>query len=692
MRRVAVTLAAAVAALGVTVAATGWLYVVQPRHALPGPAIADSLPLDELSRRSAVPLLVFVAVWATAGLLLGLIVRAARVERLTAALLLAAGVGAWSYLTAGVSILVVRQIPAHEAFHAAAQIRADYIPALLAGLGGALLGVGRSGARSRAPLLLSVAVAAAGVLGVMDGILPSHGQSLLQTLAPGPVNPLTSALVAPLGLALILAARGLARGRRRAWQLAVALLATSAALHVFEGYPYSAVVTALLTLGLVARRRDFARPGDPSVRPRLLLRAALLLAAIYAYGAAALWVNRLMADQPFSLRFSVNETSRALVGLNFRGSAHLTGDFGDWFPVSVLLLGIAAAGWLLVSWLAPWRYLHRQEEQERALARALVQAWGADTLAPFVLRADKSYFFSEDERAFVAYRVVGGVAIVSGDPVGPPGDLDELVGRFIAFARARDWRIAILGASEGFLDLYRGHGLFAVYHGDEAVVDVASFSLDGRPIRKVRQSGHRLEAAGYTAEVLHPGEIGGGLRGELEAIASEWRGTEPERGFVMALDAFFRLEDEDAVFVIGRDEEGRPRGFLHFAVSPAGSALSLSAMPRHRATPNGFNEWLVCETVAWARTRGLEKVSLNFAPFAALLTPGAELSGLQKVERRALLALKGRFQLDNLLVFNRKFFPGWQRRFVVVERRRDLPRVGIAALAAESYLPFTGKR
>ncbi len=683
---------AIVAGLVVTATASGWLYVVQPSRALPGPAIADALPLDELSRRSAVPLVIFVAVWAAAALLLGLIAHAARVERLTAAFLLAAGVGAWSYLTAGVSLLIVRQIPAHDAFHAALEIRAVYLPALLAGLGGAVLGVGRVAGRSRAPLLLSLAVAAAGVLDVMDGILPSHGRSLLQTLAPDAVHPLTSALVAPLGLALILAARGLARGRRRAWQLAVVLLAVSVALHLFEGFPDSTIVTALITLALVARRRNFEQPGDPAVRPRLVLRAALLVAVIYVYGAAALWVNRLMADQPFSLHFSLDETSRALVGLNLRGSAHLTGEFGDWFPESVLLLGLAAAGWLLVSWLAPWRYLHRQEAKERGLAHGLVQAWGADTLAPFVLRADKSYFFSEDERAFVAYRVVGSVAIVSGDPVGPPGELHALVGRFIAFARERDWRVAILGASEGFLDLYRGHGLFALYHGDEAVVDVASFSLEGRPIRKVRQSVHRLEAAGYTAEVLHPREIGPALRAELEAIARAWRGTEPERGFVMALDAFFRLEDEDAVFVIGRDEAGAAQGFLHFAVSPACSALSLSAMPRHRDTPNGFNEWLVCEAVEWARGRGFAKVSLNFAPFAALLAPEAQLSGIQKVERRALLALKGRFQLDNLLVFNRKFFPGWQRRFVVVERRRDLPRVGIAALAAESYLPFTGKK
>lgn len=114
-------------------------------------------------------------------------------------------------------------------------------------------------------------------------------------------------------------------------------------------------------------------------------------------------------------------------------------------------------------------------------------------------------------------------------------------------------------------------------------------------------------------------------------------------------------------------------------------------MPRLQKTPNGFNEWLVCEAVEWARARGIPRVSLNFSPFAALLAPEADLSALQKVEAKALRALKWHFQLDNLLLFNRKFFPDWQRRFVVYERRRDLPRVGVAALAAEAYLPF-GRR
>jgi lysyl-tRNA synthetase class 2 len=115
-------------------------------------------------------------------------------------------------------------------------------------------------------------------------------------------------------------------------------------------------------------------------------------------------------------------------------------------------------------------------------------------------------------------------------------------------------------------------------------------------------------------------------------------------------------------------------------------------MPRLRTTPNGFNEWLVAETVGWACGQGLERVSLNFSPFAAVLAPNGELSASQRVQRKVLHQLKGPFQLDNLLAFNRKFLPEWQPRYVVFERIADLPRVGIAGLAAEGYLPLVGQR
>ncbi|HEY6015948.1 MAG TPA: phosphatidylglycerol lysyltransferase domain-containing protein, partial [Gaiellaceae bacterium] len=515
---------------------------------------------------------------------------------------------------------------------------------------------------------------------------------LYHALTPDTLWPLARAGRALTVLVLLLAARGLARRRHRAWVVALAVAALSTALHVLHGVDDGTIPSALVLVLLVARRHDFDGPGDAATKALPLRRAAVSAATILAYGLAALWLNRMVADRPFSLRFALDEILRGAVGMHVHGSPHLADGFGRWYPLSLLLLALAATAWVLAGWLAPWRHRVRQEAHEREVARALVHAWGADTLAPFVLRNDKSYFFDEDEVAFLAYRVVGGVAVVSGDPIGPVDRFDALVGAFVAHARSRDWRIAILGASERWLALYRAHGLHALYHGDEAVVDTAAFSLEGRTIRKVRQSVHRLEKSGYRARVLRPSEIGPELREELEAITTDWRAGKPERGFVMALDVLFGLGDGDALFVVGFDGDGAAVGFLHFAVAPAAGALSLSSMPRRRETPNGFNEWLICETIAWAKENGYGRVSLNFAPFAALLAPEAELTAVQDLQRRALLTLKGHFQLDNLLAFNRKFLPAWERRFVVYERRRDLPRVGIAALAAEAYLPFQGQR
>ena len=691
MARALRVLLASTASFAVMVAALGWLYVIQPQSACPGPPVQDALPLDELSRRSAVPLLVFLMVWGAAAALLAFISYASRAERLSAGLLLALGVGGWMYLETGVSLLIVRQIPAHQALHAAAGQTSVYLPAVLAGVAGALGGRARETGRPRSPLVLAWFVAAAGILGVIDAVTPDRRSALIAALAPEAVHGLSDALVAPLGLALLVAARGLARRKRRAWQIAVLILLSLVTLHLQHRFGYGAIATGLVTVALLARRNDFDAPGDPEAHPRLLLRGLLFAGGIFAYSFIALWLNRVMADQPFTLPFALRETARAAVGVTATGSDHLSGAFGEWFPLSVLLLSVCSTGLLLVGWLAPWRYRHAQEANHRRLTRDLVATWGVDTLAPFVLRGDKSYFFNAEQTAFVAYKVVGGVAIVSGDPIGPPHEFPELIGAFLQFARARDWRVAILGASEHALHLYGDHGLHALYHGDEAVIETSRFSLEGRPIRKVRQSVHRLQHAGYSAEAHPPSSLGKVEREQLEELARAWRGTQPERGFVMAIDTLFRLDDEHALFVLGRAPDGSIAGFLHFALCRRGKALSLSSMPRLRTTPNGFNEWLVCVAVEWARDHGFERVSLNFAPFAALLAPEAELSRLQRLERRALLRLKGHFQLDNLLLFNRKFFPTWQRRFVVYEKRLDLPRVGIAALAAEAYLPFGHK-
>lgn len=173
--RVARLVTTSALAFAIVVAASGWLYLVHGGHKAAEPRLADALPLDELSGHAAAPLALFLAVWLSAAVLLGVIARLVKADRLTAALLLALGVGTWSYLQTAVSILVVRQIAAEDALRAAAGVHAVYMPAALAGLAGSLGGVAPRPVRSRAPFILAAFVAVAGLLAVLDGISPNTG-------------------------------------------------------------------------------------------------------------------------------------------------------------------------------------------------------------------------------------------------------------------------------------------------------------------------------------------------------------------------------------------------------------------------------------------------------------------------------------------------------------------------------------
>src|SRR2546423_7706953 len=185
--------------------------------------------------------------------LLALLARRAGAERLTAGLLLGPCVGAWLYLVNGLSILVVRQIPAHEAFQAAASEQAVAIPAILAGVAGAIIGRSRTTTRPRSRVVLSCLVAGVGILAAVNAVFPEHRRSLITGLDAAHVHGLSKALVAPLACGLVVAARSLARGSPRAWEIALLLLTLLLFLNVERRFQEGALVTGAVGRALLAR-------------------------------------------------------------------------------------------------------------------------------------------------------------------------------------------------------------------------------------------------------------------------------------------------------------------------------------------------------------------------------------------------------------------------------------------------------
>ena len=286
--------------------------------------------------------------------------------------------------------------------------------------------------------------------------------------------------------------------------------------------------------------------------------------------------------------------------------------------------------------LRPWRSGASDDPEARAHAARIVAQHATDTLAPFTLRADKQFFFAVSGDSFISYRVLAGVALVSGDPVGDEAAFPALIEAFARFAERRGWTVGVLGVSAQRLPLWRDAGLRAHYTGDEAIVDACAFSLEGRAIRKVRQSVTRLERAGYSAQAVHSGEIDEALAERIAEIAARWRGDAGETGYSMAFAGATVDRTRDDLYVIARDDSGEPRGFLHFGTVPGGRALSLSSMRRDRDTPNGLNEFLICRALDYAREHGIERVSLELRRVRPpARSPGPARSALARGAARA---------------------------------------------------------
>ncbi len=280
----------------------------------------------------------------------------------------------------------------------------------------------------------------------------------------------------------------------------------------------------------------------------------------------------------------------------------------------------------------------------RRRAAALVRQHGQDTLSFFKLRPDKHYFFNSARTAFVGYRVEAGTLLLSGDPVGPPEALGDLLLEVRRFASSRGLKLAALGASEELLPLFAGIGLRALYLGDEAVVDTSAFSLEGRPIRKVRQSVTRLRKAGYSSQLCTLAEIDDDTRTEMDEVLAVGRIGKCERGFSMAMDGVDCPNQQDTLFVLARDGDGALKGVLHFVPCYGRSAMSLSIMRRDPSTPNGLMEFLTVAAIEGMRERGITELSLNFATVARWIRePRNRLETRARTRRkRARQVLPGR--------------------------------------------------
>ncbi|MFJ6566966.1 phosphatidylglycerol lysyltransferase domain-containing protein [Streptomyces sp. NPDC091292] len=455
----------------------------------------------------------------------------------------------------------------------------------------------------------------------------------------------------------------------------------------------SLLLTAAFFAALLVGRREFYAKGDRS-NPRL--------AALVAAG--GLLVSSLFAALLVTLTNHAHDEYRSTFLDRWRyGTLRLISvaanderfpgiETSNWVNVVINVISTLLLLAVLYAAFRSRRAVDPLTEGDEERLRALLDRFGdRDSLGYFALRREKSVVWSPTGKAAVAYRVVGGVSLASGDPIGDPEAWPGAIEPWLAEARVHGWLPAVMGASEEAGTIYARHGLDALELGDEALVETADFTLDGRAMRTVRQAYNRVKRAGYQVRIRRHADIPDDEMRLLLARADDWRDGATERGFSMALGRLGDPADGQCVMLECTDGTGELRAVLSFVPwGPRG--LSLDLMRRDRASENGLMEFMVIELLQRADEIKITQVSLNFAMFRSVFERGSRL-GAGPVLRlwRSLLSFFSRWwQIESLYRANAKYRPIWEPRFLLFEKSADLPRIGIAAARAEGFLEAPG--
>jgi lysylphosphatidylglycerol synthetase-like protein (DUF2156 family) len=590
---------------------------------------------------------------------------------------------------------------------------------------------------------------------------------LLRDLFPLAVPETAAAVTAFFGVALIVLARSVRRGQRRAWAVCELLLVAVAALHLVKGVDVEEALVALAVAGvLYLYRSSFQARTDVQALTRGLASVGSAAFLVVAAGTIAIEISTVInhsrhrGDLSVSWARALEATLYRMIGSGNVALPHRINTF------AAPALATAAVG-LVLALLAvlfrpvvdrrrahhrgPQSSAHRQsagtavagngsvgsggsvgspgsggtpgspgspgsrrgetgrdgavpsDANVLARARAIVERHGSGTLDYFALRPDKDFFFWGD--TVVAHALYGGVCLVSPDPIGPEAERDEAWRAFRKYVDGHGWALGGLGAGEEWLPIYRASGMHDLYVGDEGVVRVNRFSLDGGRFKGLRQAVNRVAKYGYTISFHDPCALEPALREELKEVMTKSRRGDVERGFSMTLGRVFDPADSGLLLAVVHgprlpdadpdpDAPGPVVAFCQYVPAPGIGGYSLDLMRRDDGEhPNGLIDFAVVETIKELRSRGGEGLGLNFATMRAVLAGEAGEGMTKRIQAWLLRRMGGSMQIESLWKFNAKFDPDWQPRYATYDAPENALAVAIAIARAESFweLPVIGR-
>lgn len=529
----------------------------------------------------------------------------------------------------------------------------------------------------------AILVALMGVVNVLSAVTPSLADrlKLLEQYSPLEVRHgghLTAALA---GFALLVLAGNLARRKRVAWALTLIVLGLSAASHMIKGLDYEeALLAGSLMLMLFLMRAHFhARSDPPSIQQGVRVLAGAFVFTL-AYGVTGFY----LLDRHYSVNFGFWEAMRQTVVMFSEfydpGLEPIT-RFGRFFADSIYVVGAVTFGYAGIMLLRPVFFRDPATLEERERARIIIENFGKSSLARLLLLDDKRYFFTPGG-SVIGYTLSGRAAVTLGDPVGPVEDLLPSIEAFANLCQRNDWMPVFYQTLDETQQAYRTEGFDTLCIGHEGIVDLNTFTIEGKEGKSLRTPFNKLKNAGFQFCVHEP-PIDENLLWKLRAISDEWltmmRGTEKRFSLGWFDDEYIRNSRVAAVHT----PQGWISAFANFIPEYQRNELSIDLMRRRFEIENGTMEFLFVSMFQWAREHGYGSFNLGLSALSGVGEKNDD-PAIERVVHFVYEHVNQFYNFKGLHTFKEKFHPHWSPRYIVYAGIANLTPAFMAVTQASS--------
>ncbi|PZX92598.1 lysylphosphatidylglycerol synthetase family protein [Flavobacterium aquariorum] len=514
-----------------------------------------------------------------------------------------------------------------------------------------------------------------GIINIISVLTPAINNRLvyLKNYLPLEAIHASNYLVFTSGLFLLVTASFMLKGLRMAWWFALALSIVSFVGNLTKAIDYEeAIIAFVVILILIATRKEYYVKTNPKLSLLGLETSILSIIAVLVYGTIGFYF---LDKKHFDINFSLLQSIRYTLQNYFLvGSSNLVplDSFANHFLMSIKISGFLSLGFLIYTLTNPYVIKNAITDEEKKLANELIKKYGNSSLDYFKTYFDKLLFISQNKNAFISYRLAGNYAVVLENPVAKnEQEMKSCIVEFDHFCYECGLKSIYYRISEKDLSLYQALHKKHFFLGQEGIVNLSEFSLEGNSKKSLRNAMNKIVENGFKTMIYQP-PIKDGILQKLEAVSDEWL-KETKRTEIIFSQGLFNIEElKHQTIITVENKEEKIIAFLNIIPDSVNGEATYDLIRKTADAPNGVMDFILIALFNYLKSQNYSTINLGLVPMSGIDNPKTIQD---KSMKYAYEKVKSFSHYKGLRNFKEKFSPAWHNQYVIFSDDYDLIQV-----------------